>query len=128
MIESHTRKVKPFYWALIIITADHFSIGDLITQTIGWLIRINGEVGWRSLPLCFGLGPLLFIGLFRFLLLRMIVSFFDFSWLVLPLFPVVSLVSWQVSNSSTWLSTCLLLFSTTSTIWLTIWIFSSPSS
>uniref|UniRef100_A0A8C0C4A6 Uncharacterized protein n=2 Tax=Accipitrinae TaxID=8955 RepID=A0A8C0C4A6_9AVES len=101
MIESHAGKVKPLNGALVIIASYHFSIGDLVAQAVCWLVRVNRKVWGRSFPLCFSLGSI-------------------FSILVIPLPPrslIVGLFSLcDFSNSSTWLSTCLVLFSTSSTI------------
>lgn len=70
MIQSYTREVEPFDGALVIVTANHFSIGDLITQTVRWLVRVNGKVCRRCFPLCFGLGAFLLLGGLCFLFLR----------------------------------------------------------
>lgn len=95
MVESHTRKVKPFNGALIIITSYHFSIGDLVAQAVCWLIRVNRKVRGRSFPLCFSLGSFLLLGCFCFLLLwcswgdviMIMIIWGIFSILIIPLPP-----------------------------------------
>ena len=70
VIQPHTGEMEPLNGALIIVTADHFSIGDLIAQTVCWLIWVDGKVCGGRFPLGFGLGAFLLLGGFCFLLLR----------------------------------------------------------
>lgn len=70
MIQSHAGEVEPLDGALVVVTADHFSIGDLIAQTVRRLVGVDGKVCGGRFPLRFGLGALLLLGGFCFLLLR----------------------------------------------------------
>uniref|UniRef100_A0A8C9D0H0 Uncharacterized protein n=1 Tax=Panthera leo TaxID=9689 RepID=A0A8C9D0H0_PANLE len=69
MIQPHAGEVEPLDGALVIVAADHFSIGDLIAQTVRGLVRVDGKVCRGRLPLGFGLGALLLLGGFRLLFL-----------------------------------------------------------
>lgn len=57
--ESHTREVKPFDWTLVIVTADHLTVGHLLTQTVGGLVGVDGEVDRGGVAVLFGLALLL---------------------------------------------------------------------
>lgn len=70
VIQPHAGEMEPFDGALVIVTADHLSIGDLIAQTVRRLVRVNGKVRRGRFPLGFGLGAFLLLGGFCFLLLR----------------------------------------------------------
>lgn len=70
VIQPHAGEMEPLDGALVIVTADHFSIGDLIAQTVRWLVRVDGKVCGGRFPLGFGLGAFLLLRGFCFLLLR----------------------------------------------------------
>lgn len=61
MVESHAGEVEPLDGALVVVTTDHLSIGDLIAQTVRGLVGVDGEVCGRGFPLCFGLGAFLLL-------------------------------------------------------------------
>ena len=70
MVQPHAGEVEPLDGALVIVTAEHLSIGDLIAQTVRGLVRVNGKVRRGCLPLGFGLGAFLLLGGLPLLLLR----------------------------------------------------------
>uniref|UniRef100_A0A2I2ZWW1 Uncharacterized protein n=1 Tax=Gorilla gorilla gorilla TaxID=9595 RepID=A0A2I2ZWW1_GORGO len=142
MVETHTREVEPLDGAFV-VAADHLPVGGLA--------GVDGEV---SLLLLGGLGFLL-LGRARGDVVVVAVAGRVLTVLVIAL-PPRTLCCWTSPparpprpwacpgrpcsrraaspcsccawNGSTWLSTCRVRLSTSSTIWLTIWIFSSPSS
>lgn len=66
--KSHTVEVKPFNFAIKVVTANHFAVGHLVAQTISGLVRIDGKVQGRSftvflhhLALLLLLGPRSFV-------------------------------------------------------------------
>lgn len=42
--QSNTLKVEPLDRTVAVITSNHFSVGDLLTNTIGWFVRIDWHV------------------------------------------------------------------------------------
>ena len=69
MVQPHAGEVEP-PGALVIVTADHLSIGDLIAQTVRGLVWLNGKVCRGCFPHGFGLGAFLLLGGLCLLLLR----------------------------------------------------------
>ena len=55
VVETHTREVEPLDGALVVIAADHLTVGDLLAQAICGLVRVDGQVCGRRLSLLFGL-------------------------------------------------------------------------
>uniref|UniRef100_A0A3B3SC70 Uncharacterized protein n=1 Tax=Paramormyrops kingsleyae TaxID=1676925 RepID=A0A3B3SC70_9TELE len=110
MVESHAGEVEPLDGTLFVVTANHLPVGDLVTQAIGRLIGVDGNIRGRRLPLSLGLGPLLLFG--------------DLDLLLFGC-PSTALIS-MLEVGSRILTVLMVLLA--STIWLTIWIFSSPSS
>uniref|UniRef100_A0A3B4EAJ1 Uncharacterized protein n=1 Tax=Pygocentrus nattereri TaxID=42514 RepID=A0A3B4EAJ1_PYGNA len=133
MVEANTGEVKPFDWAFVIIAAYHLSIRHLLTQAVGGLIRINGQVSrlglflfWRSCSKVFTVVQVV-AGVFSVLGATFLPSRAFCTRLIHRPCCLVSLFvcAWK---SSTCHSNCRVRFSTSSTIWPAIWIFSSPSS
>lgn len=44
MMEPNTGEMKPLNGTFIVVAANHFSVGHLLTQAVCWLIWINGQV------------------------------------------------------------------------------------
>merc|ERR1719319_80671 len=44
-LQLNTSKVEPLNGAQIVVAANHLSIRDLVTETVGWLVRINLNIG-----------------------------------------------------------------------------------
>uniref|UniRef100_A0A3B3D3H2 Uncharacterized protein n=1 Tax=Oryzias melastigma TaxID=30732 RepID=A0A3B3D3H2_ORYME len=121
---SYTGEVEPFDGALVIVTADHLAVRNLFAQAVGGLVGIDGKVHRRGVPLLLGLSEPLADGRLesRLSLLR---------WRRGRRFEARSGPgdSWtlerrSIESQSIWRDR----FSTSSVIWVTTWIFSSPSS
>uniref|UniRef100_A0A3Q1H3W3 Uncharacterized protein n=1 Tax=Anabas testudineus TaxID=64144 RepID=A0A3Q1H3W3_ANATE len=120
---THTGEVEPLNGALVIVAADHLTVRHLLTETVGGLIRVDGKPladTWLESRL----------SLLRWRRGRRVEvrSGAAGSW-TLDRRSVVSrsasLGSWRHSE---WESIWRERFSTSSVIWVTTWIFSSPSS
>lgn len=61
MVEPHAGEVEPLDGAFVVVTADHLPVGDLVAQTVRGLVGVDGKVGRRRFPLCFGLGAFLLL-------------------------------------------------------------------
>uniref|UniRef100_A0A3B5QB52 Uncharacterized protein n=1 Tax=Xiphophorus maculatus TaxID=8083 RepID=A0A3B5QB52_XIPMA len=102
---THTREVEPLNVALVVIAADHLPVGDLLAQTVGGLIGVDGEVHWRGVSLLLGF-PL------------------ADKWVESRL----SLFRWRLGRRLEVRSGAGDSWMLDQSIWLTTWIFSSPSS
>uniref|UniRef100_A0A2K5Z569 Uncharacterized protein n=1 Tax=Mandrillus leucophaeus TaxID=9568 RepID=A0A2K5Z569_MANLE len=143
IVETHIRETEPLDGAFV-VAADHLSLEALA--------GVDGEVCGGRLPLHLGHGALLLLGGLGFLLLGrargdvvvVAVAGRVLAVLVVAL-PPRTLCCWAFPparpprpwpspcyccawDGSTWLSTCRVRLSTSSTLWLTIWIFWSPGS
>lgn len=58
-MQPHTREMKPLDGTLVVVTADHLTVGDLLTQAVCGLIWIDGQVWGRHLSLGLALWPFL---------------------------------------------------------------------
>uniref|UniRef100_A0A3Q3BSC9 Uncharacterized protein n=1 Tax=Kryptolebias marmoratus TaxID=37003 RepID=A0A3Q3BSC9_KRYMA len=62
MVEPDAGEVEPLDGALLVIAADHLAVGHLLTQTVRRLVRVDGQVGRRHLPLRLPFRPFLLLG------------------------------------------------------------------
>lgn len=60
-MQPHTREMKPLDGTLVVVAADHLTVGDLLTQAICGLIRIDRQVRGRHLSLGLALWPFLLL-------------------------------------------------------------------
>uniref|UniRef100_A0A3Q3X7B5 Uncharacterized protein n=1 Tax=Mola mola TaxID=94237 RepID=A0A3Q3X7B5_MOLML len=119
----HTGEVEPLNGALVIVAANHLTVGHLLAEAVGGLVGVDGKPfadGWLDSRL----------SLLRWRLGRRaeVRSGAGESWRLVRRSVVrrsASLGSWRQTE---WESIWRERFSTSSIIWVTTWIFSSPSS
>lgn len=60
-MQPHTREMKPLDGTLVVVAADHLTVGDLLTQAVGGLIWIDRQVRGGHLSLRLALWPFLLL-------------------------------------------------------------------
>uniref|UniRef100_A0A8C5BSD3 Uncharacterized protein n=1 Tax=Gadus morhua TaxID=8049 RepID=A0A8C5BSD3_GADMO len=151
---AHAGEVEPLDGTLLVVAADHLAVGHLLAQAVGGLVGVDGEVHGRRVALLLGLALLLLRSSTGSSASEPLAELWHESRLSLLRWrrgrradersggaggswggpERLSTAAGGRSDSAgswrhwEWLSICRERFSTSSVIWVTTWIFSSPSS